>query len=166
MIQYMTQTMSTKYRHIKRVTRELEGSTHTLPILFEYAWSMLRVCLQYAYSMPRVCLAYAKSMAGVFLGYVFVRRERTLSPTCSDSQSVGHGLPGTLSLVDGSKMTRRWFEDGSKESRYIHGGNTEGPRSAMRVLRYAAILLLTMFLGMNTAWGGSSYSNCTESVQI
>lgn len=99
-------------------------------------------------------------------GYVFVRRERTLSPTRSDSQSVGHGLPGALSLVDGSKMTRRWFEDGSKESRYIHGGNTEGPRSAMRVLRYAAILLLTMFLGMNTAWGGSSYSNCTESVQI
>ena len=154
--------MSTKYRHTKQVTRELEGSSHTLAILM----SKLRVCLEAAWSMPRVCLAYAKSMAGVFLGYVFVRRERTLSPTCSDSQSVGHGLPGTLSLVDGSKMARRWFEDGSKESRYIHGGNTEGPRSAMRVLRYAAILLLTMFLGMNTAWGGSSYSNCTESVQI
>ena len=52
----MAQTMSTKYRHTKQVTRELKGSTHTLPILFEYAWSMLRVCLEYAYSMPRVCL--------------------------------------------------------------------------------------------------------------
>ena len=142
------QTLNSVY---KDVINAMAGTTHTLPILM---------------SKLRVCLAYAKSMAGVFLGYVFVRRERTLSPTCSDSQSVGHGLPGTLSLVDGSKMTRRWFEDGSKESRYIHGGNTEGPRSAMRVLRYAAILLLTMFLGMNTAWGGSSYSNCTESVQI
>lgn len=147
--------MKTIYEYRKGVTRELEGSTHTLPILFEYAWSMLRVCLQYAYSMPRVCLAYAKSMAGVFLGYVFVRRERTLSPTCSDSQSVGHGLPGTLSLVDGSKMTRRWFEDGSKESRYIHGGNTEGPRSAMRVLRYAACLILLMVVGIGEMWGAT-----------
>ena len=150
--------MKTIYEYRKGVTKELEGSTHTLPILFEYAWSMLRVCLEYAYSMPRVCLEYAKSMAGVFLGHVFVRRERTLSPTCSDSQSVGHGLPGTLSLVDGSKMTRRWFEDGSKESRYIHGGNTEGPRSAMRVLRYAAILFLMMVVGVREVWGQTDYS--------
>jgi hypothetical protein len=57
-------------------------------------------------------------------GYVFVRWERTLSPTRSDSQSVGHGLPGALSLVDGSKMTRRWLEGVTLHSRREHGGST------------------------------------------
>ena len=48
----------------------------------------------------------------------------------------------------------------TEEARYIHGGYTvlrltqePGPRFAMRVLRSAAILILMMVLGMNTAWG-------------
>ena len=51
--------MNTIYESRKGVTRELSGSRHTLPILFEYGWSMARVWLEYAYSMPRVCLRYA-----------------------------------------------------------------------------------------------------------
>ena len=87
-LQYMAQTMSTKYRHTKQVTRELEGSTHTLPILFEYAWSMLRVCLQYAYSMPRVCLAYAYTH---LIWEISVRARRTASPLVADSEFADHG---------------------------------------------------------------------------
>ena len=37
----------------------MTGSTHTLPILIEYAWSMLRVCLEYGWSMARVWLEHA-----------------------------------------------------------------------------------------------------------
>ena len=47
------------------------------------------------------------------------------------------------------KQDRRKTEGRRKE----HGGNTEGPRSAMRVLRYAAILILMMFMGVNSMWG-------------
>ena len=51
--------MKTIYRSRKRVTREMTGSTHTLPILIEYAWSMARVCLEYGLSMARVWLEHA-----------------------------------------------------------------------------------------------------------
>ena len=95
----MAQTMSTKYRHIKRVTRELEGSTHTLPILFEYAWSMLRVCLEYAYSMPRVCLVYAYSHLIRKPYAISVRARRTASPCPTDCQSAAYGLFRTLLLL-------------------------------------------------------------------
>ena len=54
-LQYMAHNISTTYRSKKQVTRELEGSSHTLAILM----SMLRVWLEYAWSMPRVCLRYA-----------------------------------------------------------------------------------------------------------
>ena len=98
-LQYMAQTMSTKYRHIKRVTRELEGSTHTLPILFEYAWSMLRVCLQYAYSMPRVCLEYAYTHLIRKPYAISVRARRTGSPLLTDRESAPYGLFLTLLLL-------------------------------------------------------------------
>ena len=76
--------MNMTYRSKKQVTRELEGSTHTLPILFEYAWSMLRVCLQYAYSMPRVCLVYAYSHLIRKPYAISVRARRTASPLLTD----------------------------------------------------------------------------------
>ena len=45
----------------------------------------------------------------------------------------------------------------TEEARYIHGENTDGPRSAMRVLRYAAVLILMLVVGVNTAWGQTYY---------
>ena len=80
----MTQDMNCS----KTVARQKEGSRKTLAILFEYAWSM-----------PRVCLEYAKSMARVWLEYVFVRKERTLSPSRANSQSVPYVLKTMLVLL-------------------------------------------------------------------
>ena len=80
----MTQDMNCT----KTVARQKEGSRKTLAILFEYAWSM-----------PRVCLEYAKSMARVWLEYVFVRKERTLSPSRANSQSVPYVLKTMLVLL-------------------------------------------------------------------
>ena len=74
----------------------MKGSTHTLPILFEYAWSMLRVCLEYAYSMPRVCLAYAYTH---LIWEISVRARRTASPLPTDQESAPYGLFLTLLLL-------------------------------------------------------------------
>lgn len=57
-IQYMTHTMSTKYRNTKQVTRSMAGSSKLLAILM----SMLRVSLEAAWKQPRVWLEYAYSM--------------------------------------------------------------------------------------------------------
>ena len=57
-IQYMTHTMSTKYRNTKQVTGSMAGSNQLLAILM----SMLRVSLEAAWSMARVWLEYAYSM--------------------------------------------------------------------------------------------------------
>ncbi len=76
----------------------MKGSTHTLPILFEYAWSMLRVCLQYAYSMPRVCLAYAYTHL-IWEPAISVRARRTASPLLTDQESAPYGLFLTLLLL-------------------------------------------------------------------
>ena len=54
----MTQDMNCS----KTVARQKEGSRKTLAILFEYAWSMPRVCLEYAKSMARVWLEYASPL--------------------------------------------------------------------------------------------------------
>lgn len=43
-------------------------------------------------SKPRVWLEYGWSMARVWLQYIFVRKERTLCPSRTNSQSVEHGL--------------------------------------------------------------------------
>lgn len=91
--------MKTIYEYRKGVTRELEGSTHTLPILFEYAWSMLRVCLQYAYSMPRVCLAYAYTHLIRKPYAISVRARRTASPLLTDQESAPYGLFLSLLLL-------------------------------------------------------------------
>ena len=80
-------------------------------------------------------------------------RTRVLSAAHSSALTSAQDNTRNLSLGDGSEKARRWFVEDSEESRYIHGGNTEGPRSAMRVLRYAAILLLMMVLGVSGAWG-------------
>ena len=40
----------------------MTGSTHTLPILIEYAWSMARVWLEYGYSMARVWLEHGRRL--------------------------------------------------------------------------------------------------------
>ena len=98
-LQYMAHIMNTTYRHTKQVTRELEGSTHTLPILFEYAWSMLRVCLEYAYSMPRVCLEYAYTHLIRNPYAISVRARRTASPLLTDRESAPYGLFLTLLLL-------------------------------------------------------------------
>ena len=98
MTQDMTHMMNMTYRSKKQVTRELEGSTHTLPILFEYAWSMLRVCLEYAYSMPRVCLAYAYTHL-IWEPAISVRARRTASPLLTDRESAPYGLFRTLLLL-------------------------------------------------------------------
>ena len=90
--------MKTIYEYRKGVTRELEGSTHTLPILFEYAWSMLRVCLEYAYSMPRVCLEYAYTHL-IWEPAISVRARRTASPLLTDQESAAYGLFLTLLLL-------------------------------------------------------------------
>ena len=58
--------MKTIYESKKRATREMTGSTHTLPILFEYAWSMARVWLEAACKQARVWLEAAWSMARVW----------------------------------------------------------------------------------------------------
>ena len=91
--------MKTIYESRKRVTREMKGSTHTLPILFEYALSMLRVCLQYAYSMPRVCLAYAYTHLIRKPYAISVRARRTASPLLTDRESAPYGLFLTLLLL-------------------------------------------------------------------
>ena len=90
--------MKTIYEYRKGVTRELEGSTHTLPILFEYAWSMLRVCLEYAWSMPRVCLEYAYTHL-IWEPAISVRARRTGSPLPTDQESAPYGLFRTLLLL-------------------------------------------------------------------
>ena len=64
--------MKTIYTSKKRVAREMTGSTHTLPILIEYAWSMARVCLEYGLSMARVWLEHA-----------YTRHTEGLSPRAS-----------------------------------------------------------------------------------
>lgn len=99
--------MKTIYEYRKGVTRELEGSTHTLPILFEYAWSMLRVCLQYAYSMPRVCLAYVYTH---LIWEISVRARRTGSPLPTDQESAPYGLFLTLLLLF-SGVVGSWADD-------------------------------------------------------
>lgn len=101
--------MKTIYESRKRVTRELEGSTHTLPILFEYAWSMLRVCLEYAYSMPRVCLAYAYTHL-IWEPAISVRARRTASPLLTDQESAPYGLFLTLLLLF-SGVVGSWGQD-------------------------------------------------------
>ena len=90
--------MKTIYEYRKGVTKELEGSTHTLPILFEYAWSMLRVCLEYAYSMPTVCLAYVYTHL-IWEPAISVRARRTASPLPTDQESAPYGLFLTLLLL-------------------------------------------------------------------
>ena len=90
--------MKTIYESRKQVTREMKGSTHTLPILFEYACSMLRVCLQYAYSMPRVCLQYAYTHL-IWEPAISVRARRTASPLPTDQESAPYGLFRTLLLL-------------------------------------------------------------------
>lgn len=101
--------MKTIYESRKRVTRELEGSTHTLPILFEYALSMLRVCLQYAYSMPRVCLEYAYTHL-IWEPAISVRARRTASPLPTDQESAPYGLFLTLLLLF-SGVVGSWADD-------------------------------------------------------
>jgi hypothetical protein len=57
----MTQDMHV-YGNKKRATREMNRSSHTLPILKEYGWSMPRVCLEYGWSIAGVWLEYAKGV--------------------------------------------------------------------------------------------------------
>ena len=59
--------MKTIYESRKRAKREMTGSTHTLPILFEYAWSMARSRLEAACKQPRSRLEYGWSMAKAWL---------------------------------------------------------------------------------------------------
>ena len=52
----------------------LHRLTHTLAILFEYGWSMARVCLGFAYSMARVCLQYAYATPTLSLRYPYAKK--------------------------------------------------------------------------------------------
>ena len=68
--------MKTIYEYRKRVTRDQQGSTHTQPILLEYAWSM----------------------AGAWLA-VPVRSLRTASPQPTDREFAPYGLFRTLLIL-------------------------------------------------------------------
>ena len=93
-------------------------------------------------SKLRVCLEAAWSMARVWLEY------------------------GYTLLTGGRSLYEAPFFSPSRRTTSPLPTDCEFAPYGLQILRYAAILLLMMFLGMNTAWGGSSYSNCTESVQI
>ena len=72
--------MKTIYKSRKRVAREMTGSTHTLPILIEYAWSMARVCLEYGLSMARVWLEIATPHSDHWSENAYTHRTEGLSP--------------------------------------------------------------------------------------
>ena len=103
MIQYMTHTMNTTYRHTKQVTRMVARCSQGVPKVYPRCsqalgrlMSMLRVCLQYAYSMPRVCLEYAYTHLIRKPYAISVRARRTASPLLTDQESAPYGLFLTL----------------------------------------------------------------------
>ena len=63
------------------------------------------------------------------------------------------------SKQDDSKTIARQKQDGRKT--VLRPVQEPGSCSAMRVLRYAAVLLLMMFLGVNTAWGQTEVTSPT-----
>jgi hypothetical protein len=62
----------------------MTGSTHTLPILIEYAWSMARVCLEYGWSMPRVWLEIATPHSDHWSENAYTHRTEGLSPCATN----------------------------------------------------------------------------------
>ena len=123
----MTQDMGNNISYCsKALAREMARSKQALGRLM----SMLRDCSATLRPQVRECLHFATphsdqwsenawSMARIWSENVFVRKERTLSPSRTNSQSVGHGL---------------------------------------RFIRYAAMLLLMMVVGVNCAWAQTDYS--------
>ena len=134
MIQYMAHIMNTTYRHTKQVTRMMARCTQGVAKVYPRCtqalgrlMSMLRVSLEAAWSMLRVCLQYAYSMPRVCLAYAYTHLIRK-----PYAISVRARRTGSLLLTD-----------------------QESAPYGLHFLRYAAILLLLMVVGVNTGWGAT-----------
>ena len=148
----MLQDMGTIYEYRKRVTRDQQGSTHTLPILIEYVWSMARVWLEYGYSMARDCNATLRPLVRECLEYAYTHRTGGQTPcaeVCLETKNLFPYGEQNIPIL------------GTKHSQ---PGNKTGflrPFSSKRAeleRRLVISMLLLLVLGSSNVWGQTDYS--------
>ena len=150
----MLQDMGTIYEYRKRVTRDQQGSTHTLPILIEYVWSMARDCnatlrplvrewLEYAYSMPTVCLETKN---------LFPYGEQNI-PTLGTK----HSLPGNKTGFLRPFSSKRAELERRLAANEITARRSRDYGSLMTRLRLVISMLLMLTLGSGSVWGQVTY---------
>ena len=131
--------MGTIYEYRKRVTRDQQGSTHTLPILIEYVWSMARVWLEYGYSMARDCNATLRPLVREWLEYAY-----SMPTVCLETKNLfPYGEQNIPTL--GTKHS----QPGNK-TRFLRPFSSKRAELERRLV-VSMLLLLT--LGSGSVWG-------------
>ena len=170
----MLQDMGTIYEYRKRVTRDQQGSTHTLPILIEYVWSMSRVWLEYGYSMARDCNATLRPLVRECLEYAYTHRTGGQTPcaeVCLETKNlfpygeqniptlgIKHSQPGNKTgflrpfSSKRAELERRLASDEITARFERHYG------SSFTAIRLVMSLLLLLVLGSSNVWGQTDYS--------
>ena len=146
----MTQDMNCS----KTVARQKEGSRKTLAILFEYAWSMPRVCLEYAKSMARVWLeAKPSAHVGNKTSLRLTLDEILASLRWQASRARATARASRHSCVP-AVASEQSSSDVSSSTRFLRPFSSKRAKLERRLV---VTLFLTMFWGVNTAWGQGSY---------